>query len=422
MIHYSRAIQIAAILVLMPCAACKRSESTGLTKLLLLTTSASDKPQAASGPVAQTIHFNGSPPSLAQGDSATVSATASSGLAVSYATTTPAVCSVVSGTGFVSTSITGLTVQDCIITANQAGDARYLPADQETLTISVAVPSGITAPGAPTGVTATLGNSADQVIVTVGTTSSGGSPITGYTVTSSPSGITSSTADSPITVTCPGTCAGRSFTVTATNAFGTGPASASADIVTTLKVVETFFEPDCQPNDSIFVGTFTLNSTTKTVSNLQGILSESMTGSGVGYPNDTMTWLTLGHQLASEEDSVLGGRLVTTFKNNNTHTFWTGLGGDGWHPLDGIDVGGVYYGFPTAGSNPGNAYAMIFVNTTDPFASITAAQLHKLAYADCAPGGMMGAVCMTGTSDAADGYGTIGTMSGYPVSQVITKP
>lgn len=30
----------------------------------------------------------------------------------------------------------------------------------------------------------------------------------------------------------------------------------------------------------------------------------------------------------------------------------------------------------------------------------------------------MGAVCMTGTSAA--GYGAIGTMSGYPVSQVIT--
>ena len=30
----------------------------------------------------------------------------------------------------------------------------------------------------------------------------------------------------------------------------------------------------------------------------------------------------------------------------------------------------------------------------------------------------MGAVCMTGTSEA--GYGVVGTMSGFPVSQVIT--
>jgi hypothetical protein len=32
---------------------------------------------------------------------------------------------------------------------------------------------------------------------------------------------------------------------------------------------------------------------------------------------------------------------------------------------------------------------------------------------------MMGGTCMTGTSVA--GYGTLGTMSGYPLSQVITK-
>ena len=41
------------------------------------------------------------------------------------------------------------------------------------------------------------------------------------------------------------------------------------------------------------------------------------------------------------------------------------------------------------------------------------------AYADCAPGGMMGAVCMTGTTVA--GYGAVGTMSGYPVTQTITR-
>lgn len=62
---------------------------------------------------------------------------------------------------------------------------------------------------------------------------------------------------------------------------------------------------------------------------------------------------------------------------------------------------------------------MIFVNTANPLAALTQAQINKLAYADCAPGGMMGAVCMTGTTVA--GYGAIGTMSGYPVSQTMTK-
>jgi hypothetical protein len=78
---------------------------------------------------------------------------------------------------------------------------------------------------------------------------------------------------------------------------------------------------------------------------------------------------------------------------------------------------GLYYGFP--GVNPGNAYARIFVNSADPTAPLTQAQIDKLAYADCTSGGMMGATCMTGTTVA--GYGTVGTMNGYPVSQTVTK-
>lgn len=197
-----------------------------------------------------------------------------------------------------------------------------------------------------------------------------------------------------------------------------GGAQLAEAATTSYNVLETFYEPDTQPNDSIFKGTFDYDSVTHTVSNLKGILSESMTGNSVGYPNDSMTWLTLNHQLSSVYDATLGGLLVTVFKNPNTNTFSTMEGGDGWTPQAGVDIGGVYYGFPKAAKNPGNAYAMIFVNTTNPLAPLTQAQIDKLAYADCAPGGMMGAVCMTGTSMA--GYGGIGTMSGIPVSQTIT--
>jgi hypothetical protein len=188
------------------------------------------------------------------------------------------------------------------------------------------------------------------------------------------------------------------------------------DVITTYKVVETFYEPDTQPRDSIFIGTFTFNATTSRVSNLQGILSESMTGGLTAYPKDTMTWLPLKYQLSSKPATLGGvnGLLVTTFMLNTTNTLSTQGGGDGWSPGTGF---GQYYGFP--GVNPGNAYAMIFINTANPTAALTQAQIDKLAYADCAPGGMMGGTCMTGTTEA--GYGTVGTMSGYPVSQVITK-
>jgi len=271
-----------------------------------------------------------------------------------------------------------------------------------------------TVPGVPTGVTATAGTSPNTVSVSIGATDSGGSPITGYTVTSSPAGITAVGSASPVTVTCPSTCTGYAFAVMATNAVGPGASSALTDVITTYNVVETIYEPMTQPKNSIFVGSFIFDSTTTTVSNLHGRLSESMTGAQIAYPSDTMTWLSLNDQLSSVYDSTLGGLLVTTFLLTTTNTLSTGTGGDGWAPGTGS---GVYYGFPDA--NPGNAYARIFVNTTDPTAALTQAQIDKLAYADCAPGGMMMTTCMTGTSVA--GYGTVGTMEGYPLSQTITQ-
>lgn len=187
------------------------------------------------------------------------------------------------------------------------------------------------------------------------------------------------------------------------------------------KVTTTWYEPETAPNDSIFIGSFTYDDVSKSVSNLHGILSESMTGdSEAGYPNDSMTWLTLNNQLVSWHDAALGGTFAATFLNTDTKTFWTNDGTDNWNPQQGVATGGIYFGWPTKNTgipNPGNAYALIFV-PDDPLAALSQAQIDKLAYADCAPGGMMGSTCMTATSIA--GYGAIGTMSGIPYSQVIT--
>jgi hypothetical protein len=188
---------------------------------------------------------------------------------------------------------------------------------------------------------------------------------------------------------------------------------ACAQAATSYDVVTTWYEPDTQPNNTIFIGSFDYDAATHSVTNLKGMLSESMTGMMGGG----MRWLTLDYQLASWYDASLGGTFAAAFKNPNTNTFFTGAGGDGWSPASGVAAGGVYFGFPSPASNPGNAYALIFV-PGNPLAALTQAQINKLAYADCAPGGMMGAVCMTGTS--VPGYGAEGTMSGYPVSQSIT--
>jgi hypothetical protein len=268
-------------------------------------------------------------------------------------------------------------------------------------------------------VVATLGDAGGTVAVRAGVVQAGGSPVTSWTVSSTPPGVTGSGAALPVVVACPGSCAGYRFSLAASNAFGTGPASVPGDVVTRYRVVVTFREPDTQPNDTVFVGSYVLDASTGAVSGLSGRLSEAMTGGATGYPDDTMTWIPLEHQLAARAVVLNGapGWLVTAFRLGATDTLTADPrygGTDGWAPGSGQ---GLHSGYP--GPNPGNAYVTVFVAAADPTWPPTQAQLGALAYADCSPGGMMGASCMTGTSAAV--YGTTGTMGGYPASQVTTR-
>lgn len=265
------------------------------------------------------------------------------------------------------------------------------------------------APGAPTAVSAAAGTTAGTAAVSfMAPASNGGSAITGYTVTANPGGITATGPTSPITLTGLTPQTAYTYSVVATNGVGNSPA-ATTGTLNFYNIIETFQEPMTQPNNTIFTGTFTYDSTNKTVSNLNGLLTESMT-KVAGVYGSPMTTVSLVNQLSSVADATLGGLLVTTFTLTTTDTF----------DLGGFAPGGTQYFGLTAGTpNNHNAYAMVFVNTTDPTTTLTQAQIDKLAYADCTAGGMMMTSCMTGTTVA--GYGKVGTMKGYPVSQVISK-
>ncbi len=83
----------------------------------------------------QSITF-GAPPVMTYGGAAgTVSATASSGLAVVFSSNTPAVCSISGAT------VTALSGGNCSIAADQAGNANYAAAAQTTQSFTIAGPS-----------------------------------------------------------------------------------------------------------------------------------------------------------------------------------------------------------------------------------------------------------------------------------------
>lgn len=97
---------------------------------------------------------------------------------------------------------------------------------------SAAVTPAPTVPGPPTGVVATPGNGMALVSWSA-PADDGGFPINGYTATSSPDGATCAT-DGTLSCTVNGLTNGTSytFTVTATNELGIGPASAPSVAVT----------------------------------------------------------------------------------------------------------------------------------------------------------------------------------------------
>jgi hypothetical protein len=202
-------------------------------------------------------------------------------------------------------------------------------------------------PGAPTIGTATQTGSTTATVVFTAPASNGGSVITSYTATSSPSGGTGTLSQAGSgTITVTGLTGGTAytFTVTATNAIGTSAASAASNSITTALVIGQAF------GGGFFAGQISTAGNSIADYNL-------VVGPVASAQNSSVQWKTSNTETAGTS-SVIDGPTNSSNMNNASHPagqFCEGLtigGFSDWYMPAQNELEVCYYNLkPTTQSN-----------------------------------------------------------------------
>jgi hypothetical protein len=177
----------------------------------------------------QTILFSNPPNLFTVGGTASLRASASSGLPVTISSSTPNICT------FTGNTVRGEAVGLCYLMANQAGNVNFSPAPQAGIGFYIDMASVL--PGAPT-ITSFVAESRRATIHFSPPSNTGGSPIALYTATCTASGQTARLATgtvSPLTVINLTGGVTYQCTLTATNSGGSSSTASGAVSVTAKK-------------------------------------------------------------------------------------------------------------------------------------------------------------------------------------------
>jgi mono/diheme cytochrome c family protein len=250
-------------------------------------------------------------------------ASATSGLAVTYSSLTTGVCTIS------STTVTMVSAGVCTIAANQGGNANYNAALQATQNISISA----TVPGAPTIGVATAGNTSASIAFTP-PTNNGGSPITNYTARCLPGPITATGAASPINVAGLTNLTMYMCDVRATNAVGNGSFSSTASVTPSPnEAAPQIVSANATTFTVLLAGNFVVSATGFPAPTLSligtlptGVTFTPASGALAGTPatNSAGTYpvtITASNTIAGMPQSVMQSFTLTVQKANQTINF-----------------------------------------------------------------------------------------------------